>query len=155
MAGPIPVIVEVNRQRYERTFEPRLLLVDFIRRDLGLTGAHSGCDDGLCGACTVLVDGEPVKSCLLLAVQVDGQRVTTVEGVGAAGRHPVQQAFVDEGAVQCGYCTPGFVVASVALLERDPDPDDNAIRASLVGNLCRCGGYQNIRRAVRAAAEVS
>lgn len=145
--------VEVNGVSYERDVEPRLLLVDFLRQ-LGLTGTHSGCDDGLCGACTVLVDGEPMKSCLLLAVQVDGCKLTTVEGIGDGGSlHPIQQAFIECEAVQCGYCTPGFVVAGAALLQRDPTPTDEAIREGLLGNLCRCGCYQNIRRAVHRAAQ--
>jgi carbon-monoxide dehydrogenase small subunit len=143
----------VNGVVHERDVEPRLLLVDFLRADLGLTGAHSGCDDGLCGACTVIVDDEPVKSCLMLAVQANGTAVTTIEGLGAAdGLHPVQQAFIDAGAVQCGYCTPGFVVAAAALLERIPQPTDAEIREELVGNLCRCGCYQQIRAAVTAAS---
>ena len=144
----------VNGVTHERDVEPRLLLVDFLRAELGLTGAHSGCDDGLCGACTVKVDGEPVKSCLMLAIQVDGSEVTTIEGLGAPGAlHPVQQAFIDAGAVQCGYCTPGMVIAASALLERTPAPSDAEIREGLVGNLCRCGCYQNIRAAVTQASE--
>jgi carbon-monoxide dehydrogenase small subunit len=136
--------------------DPRLLLTDFLRADLGLTGAHMGCDDGMCGACTVKVDGRPVKSCLMLAIQADGARMTTVEGLGtSADLHPVQQAFIDAGAVQCGYCTPGFVVATSALLERTPAPTDAEIRDGLVGNLCRCGCYQNIRAAVALAAGAS
>jgi carbon-monoxide dehydrogenase small subunit len=147
------VRTDVNGVSHERDVDPRLLLVDFLRADLGLTGVHSGCDDGLCGACTVKVDGEPVKSCLMLAIQADGAEVTTVEGLGAPGSlHPVQQAFIDAGAVQCGYCTPGFVMATTALLERTPKPDDAEIREGLVGNLCRCGCYQNIRAAVTKAS---
>jgi carbon-monoxide dehydrogenase small subunit len=147
------IAVSVNGAPRDADVEARLLLVDFLREDLGLTGTHSACDDGVCGACTVLVDGQPVKSCLMLAAQVDGADVTTVEGMGAPqSLHPVQQAFVDAGAVQCGYCTPGMVVATAALLARNPDPDDAAIRAGLLGNVCRCGGYQAIRDAVRLAA---
>jgi carbon-monoxide dehydrogenase small subunit len=147
------ISVTVNGTRREAEVEGRLVLVDFLRDDLGLTGTHSACDDGVCGACTVLVDGQPVKSCLMLAAQVDDVEVTTVEGIGAPqSLHPIQQAFVDAGAVQCGYCTPGMVVAAAALLARNPDPDDEAIRAGLVGNVCRCGGYQAIRDAVRLAA---
>jgi carbon-monoxide dehydrogenase small subunit len=147
------IAVTVNGTRREAEVEGRLLLVDFLREDLGLTGTHSACDDGVCGACTVIVDGEPIKSCLMLAAQVDGVDVTTVEGLGGPqSLHPVQQAFVDAGAVQCGYCTPGMVVATTALLARNPDPDDEAIRAGLIGNVCRCGGYQAIRDAVRLAA---
>ncbi|MQA86019.1 MAG: 2Fe-2S iron-sulfur cluster binding domain-containing protein [Streptosporangiales bacterium] len=151
MGGLVPLDTEVNGERHRREVEPRLLLVDFLREYLRLTGTHSGCDDGLCGACTVLVDGEPVKSCLMLAAQVDGARITTVEGLRAEdGPHPVQQAFVDAEAVQCGYCTPGFVVAATALLARDAAPTDDGVREGLVGNLCRCGCYQNIRKAVRS-----
>jgi carbon-monoxide dehydrogenase small subunit len=147
------IAVAVNGTGREAEVEGRLLLVDFLREELGLTGTHSACDDGVCGACTVLVDGQPVKSCLMLAAQVDGGDVTTVEGIGAPqSLHPVQQAFVEAGAVQCGYCTPGMVVATAALLARNPDPDDEAIRAGLVGNVCRCGSYQAIRDAVRLAA---
>jgi carbon-monoxide dehydrogenase small subunit len=147
------IAVAVNGTEREAEVEGRLLLVDFLREELGLTGTHSACDDGVCGACTVLVDGQPVKSCLMLAAQVDGGDVTTVEGIGAPqSLHPVQQAFVEAGAVQCGYCTPGMVVATAALLARNPDPDDEAIRAGLVGNVCRCGSYQAIRDAVRLAA---
>jgi len=143
----------VNGTEHERDVDPRLLLVDFLRGDLGLTGAHVGCDDGLCGACTVKVDGQPVKSCLMLAIQADGAEITTVEGLGSSGAlHPVQQAFIDNGAVQCGYCTPGFLVAACALLERNPTPSDAEIREGLVGNLCRCGCYQNIRAAVTQAS---
>lgn len=152
-AGPVAVQVTVNGVRHAREVAPRTLLLDFLREDLGLTGAHSGCDDGLCGTCTVLLDGQPVKSCLLLAAQVDGAEVTTVEGLRRGDAlHPVQQAFIDEHAVQCGYCTPGFVVAAVALLHRDPEPTDESVRDGLLGNLCRCGSYQNIRRAVLTAA---
>jgi carbon-monoxide dehydrogenase small subunit len=143
----------VNGVAHEREVDPRLLLVDFLRADLELTGAHMGCDDGMCGACTVKVDGRAVKSCLMLAIQADGAEVTTVEGLGTgADLHPVQQAFIDAGAVQCGYCTPGFVVAASALLERTPAPTDAEIRDGLVGNLCRCGCYQNIRAAVNLAS---
>jgi len=145
--------LRVNGEDTTAAVEPRLLLVDHLREDLGLTGAHTGCDDGVCGACTVLVDGQPTKSCLMLTVQADGCDVTTIEGLGTPqDLHPVQQAFIDAGAVQCGYCTPGMVVAVAALLARDPDPDDAAIRAGLQGNVCRCGGYQAIREAVRLAA---
>jgi carbon-monoxide dehydrogenase small subunit len=154
MGGSVPLTTQVNGVVHEQQVEPRLLLVDFLRRDLALTGTHSGCDDGLCGACTVLVDGEPLKNCLLLAVQVDGCEITTVEGLGGPDSlHPLQRAFVDCEAVQCGYCTAGFVVAGSALLQRDPQPTDEAVRLGLIGNLCRCGCYQNIRKAIRRVAE--
>ena len=153
MSPPQSIQTVVNGIEYEREVDPRLLLVDFIRAELGLTGAHSGCDDGMCGACTVKVDGQPVKSCLMLAVQANGAEVTTIEGLGTeTDLHPVQQAFIDAGAVQCGYCTPGFVVAASALLERNPAPSDAEIRDGLIGNLCRCGCYQNIRAAVTLAS---
>ncbi len=153
MSGSEPIAVAVNGERREASVEPRRLLVDFLREDLGLIGTHSGCDDGVCGACTVLLDGRPVKSCLLFAVQADGAEVTTVEGVGTpASMDEVQRAFIEAGAVQCGYCTPGMVIAARALLDRNPDPDDAAIRDGMRGNVCRCGGYQAIREAVRLAA---
>lgn len=153
MSAPQLITVEVNGEPRQASVEPRLLLVDFLREQLGLTGTHSGCDDGVCGACTVLLEGRPVKSCLLLAVQVDGASVTTIEGVGDPHQmDEVQRAFVEAGAVQCGYCTPGMVIAARALLDRNPDPDDAAIRAGMRGNVCRCGGYQAIREAVRLAA---
>jgi carbon-monoxide dehydrogenase small subunit len=148
-----PIRTVVNGIAHEREVDARLLLVDLLRAELGLTGVHSGCDDGLCGACTVTVDGQPVKSCLMLAVQADGTEITTVEGLGTEDDlHPVQQAFIDAGAVQCGFCTPGFVVAASALLERTPAPSDQEIREGLIGNLCRCGCYQNIRAAVTLAS---
>ena len=153
MSAQLSIETVVNGVAYTREVDPRLLLVDFVRAELGLTGAHSGCDDGMCGACTVKVDGQPVKSCLMLAVQANGAEVTTIEGLGTeTDLHPVQQAFIDAGAVQCGYCTPGFVVAASALLERNPAPSDAEIRDGLIGNLCRCGCYQNIRAAVTLAS---
>jgi carbon-monoxide dehydrogenase small subunit len=145
--------VTVNGVAYERDVAPRTLFADFLRDDLGLTGTHLGCEDGKCGACTVLVDGRETKSCMLLAVQADVRDVTTVEGLsGPDGLHPVQAAFREHHALQCGFCTPGFMIAAVALLERDPDPSEEDIRRELLGNLCRCTGYTNIVRAVRAAA---
>lgn len=144
--------LEINGEHVEGQVEPRLLLVDYLRVDRGLTGAHVGCDDGVCGACTVIVDGVPVKSCLMLAVQANNTQVTTVEGLGRPGNlSPVQQAFVDAEAVQCGFCTPGFVVAATAFLEREKAVTDEQVRKGMVGNLCRCGCYQNIRKAVCAA----
>jgi aerobic carbon-monoxide dehydrogenase small subunit len=141
--------VEINGVVQEGEVDARLLLVDFIREELGLTGTHSGC-----GACTVIVDGQPVKSCLMLAVQADGGNVTTIEGIGSEDApHPVQEAFIAEGAVQCGYCTPGFVVSAVALLDRIPSPSDEEVRKGLLGNVCRCGCYQGIRAAVQRAGD--
>jgi carbon-monoxide dehydrogenase small subunit len=133
--------------------EPRQLLVYFLREDIGLTGTVVGCDTSSCGACTVLVGGESVKSCTMLAVQADGAEVTTIDGLARDGElHPVQQAFHEHHALQCGYCTPGMVLAAVSLLEEHPSPSEDEIRLLLEGNLCRCTGYQNIVKAVKAAA---
>ncbi len=147
------VSVEVNGRRYERSVEPRLLLVHFLRDVLGLTGTNVGCQTSLCGACTVLVDGRAVKSCTQLAVQADGRSVTTVEGLADDGRlHPLQEAFRDQHALQCGYCTPGFLMAAKSLLDDNPSPTEAEIRRGLKGNICRCTGYHNIVRAVQQAA---
>ena len=147
------VRLTVNGQPYERDVEPRLLLVHFLRDELGLTGAHVGCDTSTCGACTVLVNGETVKSCTVLAVQADGDDVVTIEGLAQDGElHPLQRAFHEHHALQCGYCTPGMLIAATAILERSPNPTDEEIRVGLEGNLCRCTGYQNIVEAVKAAA---
>jgi carbon-monoxide dehydrogenase small subunit len=149
----VPITVTVNGVEREAAVEPRQLLVQFLRDDLGLTGAHIGCETSQCGACTVLLDGNVVKSCTILAAQADGASVTTIEGLAPAGfLHPVQRAFWDEHGVQCGFCTPGMVLSTVALIGEDPDPDEAAIRHGLEGNICRCTGYQNIVLAVRAAA---
>jgi aerobic carbon-monoxide dehydrogenase small subunit len=143
----------VNRARREAEVEPRELLVYFLRETLGLTGTTVGCDTSSCGACTVLLDGESVKSCTLLAVQADGREVTTIEGLAQNGAlHPVQQAFHEQHALQCGFCTPGMVLATVRLLAENPDPGEDEIRLALEGNLCRCTGYHNIVKAVQAAA---
>ena len=147
------VALTVNDQRHEADVEPRQLLVYFLRETLGLNGTNVGCDTSSCGACTVLVDGESVKSCTVLAVQADGSDVTTIEDLAAEGElHPVQQAFHEQHALQCGYCTPGFVMATVSLLQENPNPSEKEIRRGLEGNLCRCTGYHNIVRAVEAAA---
>jgi aerobic-type carbon monoxide dehydrogenase small subunit (CoxS/CutS family) len=154
VAGPVEITVTVNGAPHARAVEPRLLLSDFIRADLGLTGTHVGCEHGVCGACTVLVDGEAVRSCLMLAVQADGRAVTTVEGLSQGGRmHPLQEAFRDTHALQCGFCTPGFLMSLVPFLRDNPAPDEHEIREALSGNLCRCTGYANIVRAVQLAAE--
>jgi aerobic carbon-monoxide dehydrogenase small subunit len=146
--------VEVNGTTYEREVEPRLLLVHFLRDVLGLTGTNVGCETSLCGACTVWMDGAAVKSCTQLAVQADGASITTIEGLGSDGHlHPLQQAFWDEHGLQCGYCTPGMIMAAGALLKENPHPSDGEIRQALKGNLCRCTGYHNIVKAVRRAAE--
>ena len=150
----IPINVTVNGKTHEAEVEPRLLLVHFLREDLGLTGTHVGCDTSQCGACTVHLNGLAVKSCTMLAVQADGGEVTTIEGLAdGTDMHPVQAAFQEEHGLQCGYCTPGMVMTAAYLLETQPDPDDNAIKHALEGNLCRCTGYVNIIKAIRAAAQ--
>ncbi len=147
------VALTVNGVRHDTEVEPRQLLVYFLRDQLGLKGTNVGCDTSSCGACTVLVDGESVKSCTVLAVQADGCEVTTIEGLASGDElHPVQQAFHEHHALQCGYCTPGFVMATVSLLKENPAPSEEEIRRGLEGNLCRCTGYHNIVRAVQAAA---
>ena len=149
----IPISVSVNGQKRSADVEPRTLLVQFLRDTLHLTGTHVGCDTTSCGACTVLLDGQAVKSCTVLAVQADGHDVTTIEGIGTDGElHPVQEAFWNEHGLQCGFCTPGMIMASIALLDRLPKPTDEQIRMGLEGNLCRCTGYENIVRAVRVAS---
>jgi carbon-monoxide dehydrogenase small subunit len=149
----LSIKVRVNGIDYEREVEPRTLLVHFLRDVLGLTGTHVGCVVGECGACSVLVDGKLVKACLMLAVQVRGCEVTTIEGLSTTGAlHPVQEAFVRNFALQCGYCTPGFVMASLALLERHPNPTEEQIRNDLSSNLCMCTGYVQIVEAVKQAA---
>ncbi|GAA4581157.1 (2Fe-2S)-binding protein [Planotetraspora phitsanulokensis] len=148
------ISVKVDGIAYEDDVEPRLLLVHYLRDRLGKTGTPIGCDTTNCGACTVLLDGRSVKSCSVLAVQADGCDVTTIEGVSSNGEwHPVQKAFHEEHALQCGYCTPGMILASIDLLKDDPDPSEDAVRQGLEGNLCRCTGYCNIVRAVRRAAQ--
>ena len=149
------ITLTVNGAHHTVEVEPRQLLVYLLREDLGLTGTNVGCDTSSCGACTVLVDGDAVKSCTILAVAADGSEVTTIEGIADGDEpHPVQRAFREQHALQCGYCTPGFVVAAVALLRENPDPSEQEIRHALEGNLCRCTGYQPIVAAVRAAASV-
>ena len=146
--------VEVNGQRQEADVDARLLLVHYLRETLGLTGTHVGCETSMCGACTVLVNGKAVKSCTLFAVQVDGAKVTTVEGLRQNGKyHPVQEGFWEEHGLQCGFCTPGMIMSAVDLLSRNPNPSDEEIRHGLEGNLCRCTGYQHIVNAVRSAAK--
>jgi aerobic carbon-monoxide dehydrogenase small subunit len=149
----VPVSVTVNGAAREAEVEPRRTLADFLRDDCRLTGTHLGCEHGVCGACTVLLDGRAVRSCLVFAVQADGAEVTTVEGLADGDElTPVQQAFRDEHGLQCGFCTPGFVVSATAFLAEHPDPTDDEIREGLSGNLCRCTGYQGIIQAVRRAA---
>jgi carbon-monoxide dehydrogenase small subunit len=150
----VSVSLEVNGTRYEREVEPRRLLVHFLREELGLTGTHVGCDTSNCGACTCHLDGEAVKSCTVLAVQADGRSVTTIEGMGSEGDlHPLQTAFWEQHGLQCGYCTPGMIMAAADLLERTADPSEEEVREALAGNLCRCTGYHNIVKAVMAAAK--
>jgi aerobic carbon-monoxide dehydrogenase small subunit len=150
------ITLNINSKSVRLTVAADAFLVDVFRDKLGLIGTKYACGMGECGACTVLLDDEPVFACLVLAVEADGRRVTTVEGLGANGQlHPLQRAFADRGAVQCGFCTPGMLVSAAALLARDPHPDEPRIRAALSGNLCRCTGYTKIVEAVRAAAESS
>jgi aerobic-type carbon monoxide dehydrogenase small subunit (CoxS/CutS family) len=154
VAKPVSISIKVNGRMYRHGVEPRLLLSDFLRIELGLTGTHVGCEHGVCGACTILVNGESARSCLLLAAQLDGTEVTTVEGLGtSATMHPVQKAFHEHHALQCGFCTPGMLMTAIDLLKKSPHASDEEIREGLSGNLCRCTGYENIVRAVRAVAD--
>lgn len=149
----VTVRLTVNGRRYERTVEPRYLLADFLRHELHLTGTHIGCEHGVCGACTVLINGRTARSCLQFAVALDGAEITTVEGIAGDGPlHPVQEAFHEEHALQCGYCTPGMLMTTIELLARNPDPSRAEIRAALTNNICRCTGYLNIINAVENAA---
>ncbi|MBA2598656.1 MAG: (2Fe-2S)-binding protein [Chloroflexia bacterium] len=150
----VPITLTVNGVEHRDEVEPRRLLVQYLREDLTLTGAHVGCETSQCGACTVLMDGQAVKSCTILAVQADGASVTTIEGLAPIGMlHPIQQAFWDEHGVQCGFCTPGMVLSTAALLADDADPSEATIRHGLEGNICRCTGYHNIVLAVQAAGK--
>ncbi|HEU0292809.1 MAG TPA: (2Fe-2S)-binding protein [Anaerolineales bacterium] len=158
------ITISVNEKAYTRTVEPRLLLSDFLRHELGLTGTHVGCEHGVCGACTILFDGEAARSCLIFAVQADGHSITTVEGLakssplyggneGGENLHPLQQSFWEAHGLQCGYCTPGILMTLVPFLKQNPNPTEDEIRHALSGNLCRCTGYQHIVDAVKLAAE--
>ena len=152
----VPIALHVNGVERQAEVEPRTLLVQYLREDLALTGAHIGCETSQCGACTVLMDGQAVKSCTILAAQADGASITTIEGLAPIGTlHPVQQAFWDEHGVQCGFCTPGMVLSTVALLAGAADPSDKTIRHGLEGNICRCTGYHNIVLSVKAAARAA
>ena len=155
MTQTFPVTITVNEKVYQRRVEPRLLLSDFLRHDLGLTGTHVGCEHGVCGACTILFDGESARSCLMFAVQADGHDITTVEGLAPSAEqlHPIQQAFWEAHGLQCGYCTPGILMTLVPFLKQNADPSEEEIRHALSGNLCRCTGYQHIVDAVKLAAE--
>jgi len=155
MINDYSITVTVNGQSYRRQVEPRLLLSDFLRHMLGLTGTHVGCEHGVCGACTILLDGAPVRSCLLFAVQADGQTVTTVEGLaeGPENLHPIQRGFWEAHGLQCGFCTPGILMTLVPFLEQNPHPTEAQVREAISGNLCRCTGYQHIVDAVLLAAQ--
>jgi aerobic carbon-monoxide dehydrogenase small subunit len=150
----VPVTMTINGQKSSHEVEPRLLLVHYIREVVGLTGTHVGCDTSQCGACTILVDGQAVKSCTMFAVQAEGRNLTTIEGMAKDGElHPIQQAFWDEHGLQCGYCTPGFIMATAYLLAQNPNPTEDEIRKGIEGNLCRCTGYVNIVKAIQTAAK--
>lgn len=155
MTQSIPIRVTVNGKEYRREVEPRLLLSDFLRHELGLTGTHVGCEHGVCGACTILFDGESARSCLIFAVQANGHEIGTVEGLAknVDELHPLQQAFWEAHGLQCGYCTPGILMTLVPFLKENADPSEDEIRRALSGNLCRCTGYQHIVDAVKLAAE--
>ena len=155
-AATVAISVTVNGAQHLATVEPRMLLVHFLRESLGLTGTHIGCDTSSCGACVVHLNGAPVKSCTLLAVQADGCEITTIEGMAKDGElHPVQEGFWEMHGLQCGYCTPGMIMTAAALLDRNPHPTEEEIRHELKGSLCRCTGYQNIVRAIQWAADKS
>lgn len=149
------ISVTVNGNHYEKLVPARLLLSDFLRHDLHLTGTHVGCEHGVCGCCTVLMNGEAIRACLMLAVQADGMAITTIEGMAGTNSdlHPIQQAFLEKHGLQCGFCTPGIIISVHAMLHENPDPTEEEIRHGLSGNLCRCTGYQNIVEAVKLAAE--
>jgi len=153
MVNKAEVTLTVNGRKRSATVEPRMLLVDFLRHELGMTGTHIGCEHGVCGACTILLDGRTARSCLHFAVAVDGSEIDTVEGVASQDLlHPIQEAFHQHHALQCGYCTPGFLMTTIELLKKNPNPDEVAIRRALTNNICRCTGYTNIIKAVAAAA---
>ena len=153
MSDKRDIALDINGRRYDLTIEARRLLADVIRDDCGLTGTHLGCEHGVCGACTVLVDDEPIRACLMFAVQANGKKIRTVEGLAPDGAlHPLQTAFIAEHGLQCGFCTPGFLMLATGLLEREPDMDEVALREALSANLCRCTGYDSIVKAVCAAA---
>ncbi len=155
MSGEFLVKVKVNGTLYERNVEPRLLLSDFIRHELSLTGTHIGCEHGVCGTCTVLFDGLPMRSCLIFAVQANGHEINTIEGLGTMEElHPLQKAFSEKHALQCGYCTPGFLMTLLPFVQQNPHPTDEEIREAIGGNLCRCTGYENIVEAVKYASEM-
>jgi len=152
MTEKLEITLTINGRDHAIRVEPRRTLVDAIREDCGQTGTHIGCEHGVCGACTILVDGAPVRSCLMFAVQAAGKRIRTVEGLASGDElHPLQRAFMEHHGLQCGFCTPGFLMTLTAFLRENPDPSDDEIRTAIAGNICRCTGYQNIIKAVRAA----
>ena len=154
MSNTMDIALTVNNQDYKCKVEPRLLLSDFLRHDLGLTGTHVGCEHGVCGACSVLFDGQPVRSCLMFAVQANGHEIITIEGLGTIDHlHPIQESFMEAHGVQCGFCTPGIILTLVPFLKKNPHPDEEEIRKAISGNICRCTGYQHIVDAVKLAAE--
>jgi aerobic carbon-monoxide dehydrogenase small subunit len=153
MSSSMDIALTVNHTQYSRSVEPRMLLSDFLRHELGLTGTHVGCEHGVCGACTVLFDGQPVRSCLMFAVQADGHEIVTIEGIGTLDKlHPLQESFIEAHGLQCGFCTPGIILTLIPFLESNPEPDEDEIRHAISGNICRCTGYQNIVDAVKLAA---
>lgn len=154
MSDTISIALTVNKKHYECMVEPRLLLSDFLRHELGLTGTHVACEHGVCGACSVIFDGLPVRSCLMFAVQADGHEITTIEGLGTPDNlHPIQESFKEAHGIQCGFCTPGIIMTLVSFLENNPNPDEGEIREAISGNICRCTGYQHIVDAVQLAAQ--
>jgi carbon-monoxide dehydrogenase small subunit len=153
MSQTIDIALTVNHVLYQRSVEPRMLLSDFLRHELGLTGTHVGCEHGVCGACSVLFDGQPIRSCLMFAVQANGHEVITIEGLGTLDKlHPIQESFIEAHGLQCGFCTPGIILTLVPFLEKNPHPTEAEIRHAISGNICRCTGYQNIVDAVKLAA---
>ncbi len=154
MSQTVDINLTVNKIHYKRRVEPRMLLSDFLRHELGLTGTHIGCEHGVCGACTVLFDGQSIRSCLMFAVQADGHEILSIEGLGTQDKlHPLQESFIEAHGLQCGFCTPGIILTLVPFLEQNPDPGEQEIRHALSGNICRCTGYQHIVDAVKLAAE--
>lgn len=154
MSHTIDIALTVNHIPYERSVEPRMLLSDFLRHELGLTGTHVGCEHGVCGACSVLFDGQPIRSCLMFAVQANGHEILTIEGLGTIDNlHPIQESFIEAHGLQCGFCTPGIILTLVPFLDKNPHPTEDEIRHAISGNICRCTGYQNIVDAVMLAAE--
>ena len=150
MENKVEISLNINSQRYDVSVESRQTLADVIRQDCGLSGTHIGCEQGVCGSCTVVVDGDPVRSCLMFAVQAEGKKIKTIEGLATAGKlHPIQEAFSENHALQCGFCTPGFIMLIEAYLEKNPEPNDDEIIDILSSNLCRCTGYQNIIKALK------